>query len=146
MDLCQQINVFAFSYADRFAICFPGGSNGEESACNAGDLSSVPGSGRSPEKGIATHSSILDWRIPWTEEPGGLQSMGSKRIGHNWVTNAHRFVIGFLSRGKLLLISWLYSPSEVILEPRKIKSVIVSIVSPSICQEVMGPDATILVF
>ena len=62
------------------------------------------------------------------------------------MTNAHRFVIGFLSRGKLLLISWLYSPSEVILEPRKIKSVIVSIVSPSISQEVMGPDATILVF
>ena len=62
------------------------------------------------------------------------------------MTNAHRFVIGFLSRSKLLLISWLYSPSEVILEPRKIKSVIVSIVSPSICQEVMGPDVTILVF
>ena len=79
-DLCQQINVFAFSYADRFAICFPGGSDGEESACNA-DLSSVPGSGRSPEKGIATHSSILDWRISWTEEPGGLQFM--RRVGHD---------------------------------------------------------------
>ena len=35
------------------------------------------------EKGMATHSSILAWRIPWTEEPGGLQSMGSKRVGHN---------------------------------------------------------------
>ena len=35
------------------------------------------------EKGMATHSSILAWRIPWTEEPGGLQSMGSQRIGHN---------------------------------------------------------------
>ena len=35
---------------------------------------------------MATHSSILAWRIPWTEEPGGLQSMGSQRIGHNWVT------------------------------------------------------------
>ena len=39
------------------------------------------------EKGTATHSSILAWRIPWTEEPGGLQSMGSQRIGHNWATN-----------------------------------------------------------
>ena len=39
------------------------------------------------EKGMATHSSILAWRIPWTEEPGGLLSMGSQRIGHNWVTN-----------------------------------------------------------
>ena len=36
-----------------------------------------------PEKGMATHSSILAWRIPWTEEPGGLQSMGSKRVGHD---------------------------------------------------------------
>ena len=35
------------------------------------------------EKGMATHSSILGWRIPWTEEPGGLQSMGSQRVGHN---------------------------------------------------------------
>ena len=36
-----------------------------------------------PEKGMATHSSILAWRIPWTEEPGSLQSMGSQRVGHN---------------------------------------------------------------
>ena len=39
------------------------------------------------EKGMATHSSILAWRIPWTEEPGGLQSMGSQKVGHNWTTN-----------------------------------------------------------
>ena len=38
------------------------------------------------EEGMATHSSILAWRIPWTEEPGGLQSMGSQRVGHNWAT------------------------------------------------------------
>ena len=43
-----------------------------ESACNAGDLGSIPGWGRSLEKGMATHSSILVWRIPWTEEPGRL--------------------------------------------------------------------------
>ena len=46
---------------------------------NAGDIrdaSSIPGSGRSPEEGIATHSSILVWRNPWIEEPGGLQSIG----------------------------------------------------------------------
>ena len=52
-----------------------------------------------------------------------------------------RFVITFLPRSKHLLISWLQSPSAVILEPRKIKSVTVSTVSPSICHEVMGPDA-----
>ena len=57
-----------------------------------------------------------------------------------------RFVIAFLPRSKSLLISWLQSPSAVILEPNKIKSVTVSIVSPSICHEVMGPGAIILVF
>ena len=56
-----------------------------------------------------------------------------------------RLVIAFLSRRKCLLISWLQSPSAVILEPPKIKSVTVSIVSPSICHEVMGLDAMILV-
>ena len=57
-----------------------------------------------------------------------------------------RFVIAFLPRSKCLLISWLQSPSAVILEPRKIKPATVSIFSPSICHEVMGPDAMILVF
>ena len=57
-----------------------------------------------------------------------------------------RLVIAFLPRSKHLLISWLQSPSAVILEPPKIKSLTVSIVSPSICHEVMGPDAMILVF
>ena len=57
-----------------------------------------------------------------------------------------RLVIAFLPRSKHLLISWLQSPSAVILEPKKIKSATVSTVSPSICHEVMGPDAMILVF
>ena len=99
---------------------FPGDSDGKESAHNAGDQGSIPGSGRSPgegngnplqyswaslvaqmvknlsamqetwvqslgwedplEKGMTTHSSILAWRIPWTEEPGRLQSMGSQEL------------------------------------------------------------------
>ena len=62
--------------------CFPGGSEGKASACNAGDLGSIPGSGRSPGEGNGNpgngNSSILAWRIPWTEEPGGLQSRGSQ--------------------------------------------------------------------
>ena len=57
-----------------------------------------------------------------------------------------RLVITFLPRSQRLLISWLQSPSAVILEPPKIKSDTVSTVSPSICHEVMGPDAMILVF
>ena len=74
--------VFTIMKAQR---CFPGGS-GKESACNAGDsgdVSLIPRPGRSPGEGMATHSSILAWRTPWTEEPGGLESMGSQRVRHN---------------------------------------------------------------
>ena len=55
---------------------FSGGSDGKESACNAGDPGLIPGSGRSHGERLATHSSILAWRIPWMEEPGRLQSIG----------------------------------------------------------------------
>ena len=102
---------------------FPGNSVGKESACNAGDSGSIPGSARSPgegisyplqyswaslvaqsvknppamqrtrfdpwvgkfplEKGMVTHFSMLAWRIPWTEDPDGLQSMGLQRVAHD---------------------------------------------------------------
>ena len=55
---------------------FSRSSAGKESACSAGDPSSISGSGDPLEEGMATHSSILAWRVPWTEEPGGLQSIG----------------------------------------------------------------------
>ena len=58
----------------------------------------------------------------------------------------YSLVIVFLSRSRYLLISWLQSPSAVILEPKKIKSLTVSVVSPSLCHEVMETDAMILVF
>ena len=64
---------------------FPGGSE-KESAYNAvaaGDMDSVPESGRSPRERKATHSSMLTWRIPWTEEPGRLQSIGLQRVRHD---------------------------------------------------------------
>ena len=72
----------------------------KESACNAGDHLQCRRPGfdslgqEDPlEEKIATHSSILAWRIPWTEEPGGLQSMRLQRDGHNWVTNTfHAFL------------------------------------------------------
>ena len=57
---------------------FPGGSEVKASACKVGDPGSIPGSGRSPEKEMATQPSILAWRIPWTEEPGRLPSMGTQ--------------------------------------------------------------------
>ena len=59
---------------------------GKESACNAGDIGDlglIPGSKDPMEKAMATYSSILAWRIPWTEEPGRLQSMGSQRVRHD---------------------------------------------------------------
>ena len=49
---------------------------------DAGDADPSPGSGKSPGEGHATHSGILAWKIPWTEDPGGLQIMGSQRVGH----------------------------------------------------------------
>ena len=60
---------------------FPGGSDGKASDCNAGDSGSTPGSGSSLKKEMAIHSSILAWRIPWTEDPGRLQATGSQRVG-----------------------------------------------------------------
>ena len=53
------------------------------------DVGSVPGPQDLLEEGMATHSSILDWTIPWTEEPRGLQSMGSQRVGHDRSDSAH---------------------------------------------------------
>ena len=65
---------------------FPGGSDGKESACNAGHSGLIPELGRSLEKGMATHSRILGWGLPWTEEPDGLQSMRLQRVSHGWTT------------------------------------------------------------
>ena len=62
---------------------FPAGSDGKESACNAGEPDSIPGQEDPLEKEMASHSNILAWRIPWTEEPGDLPSMGSQRVRHD---------------------------------------------------------------
>ena len=64
-------------------VVLPGGSEVKASAFNVGDLGLIPGLGRSPGEGNGTHSSILAWRIPWTEESGGLQSKGLQRVGHD---------------------------------------------------------------
>ena len=68
---------------EKILRSFPGGSAGKESACNVGDPGLVPGLERSTGKGLETHFSILAWKIPWTEEPGRLQSTGSQRVGHD---------------------------------------------------------------
>ena len=55
----------------------------KERAHSAGDVGWIPGSGRPLEKEMATHASFLAWRVPWTEEPGGLQPMRLQRVGHD---------------------------------------------------------------
>ena len=62
---------------------FPGGSEGKESVCNVGNPGSMPNQEDPLEKGIATHSCGLAWKIPGTEEPAGPQSMGPQRGGHD---------------------------------------------------------------
>ena len=80
---------------------FLGGSDGKETACNAGDPVWSLGGDNPLEKGMAPHSSIFALRIPWTEEPGGLQSMEWQSVRHDWVTNTFTFFLWRLySRGQ----------------------------------------------
>ena len=84
---CPLFKMMFWMYSWVPSVCglpwgFPGGSDGKDSACSAGG----PGSEDPREKGVATHS-ILACRIPWTEEPGGLPSMGLQRVGHDRATN-----------------------------------------------------------
>ena len=75
------------SYKEVFSNWgLPGGSDGKECVCSAGDPGSTSGQEDPLENRMATHCSILAWEIPWTEEPGGLQSMGHKRVRHDFTT------------------------------------------------------------
>ena len=76
LTLMLVFNVKAISTLDNtYSPGFPGGSDGKESACNAGDQVRSLGREDPLEKGMAINSSILAWSIPWTGQPGGLQSM-----------------------------------------------------------------------
>ena len=82
LEVRKVVAIFFF-FLKSIYLGFLGGSDGKESTCNAGDSGSIPGLGQSPGEEGGTHSSILAWRIPWTEEPGGLEPTGSKTAGHN---------------------------------------------------------------
>ena len=84
LKLCRGAEFYWVVAADP--VGFPGGKELVCQAGDAGDPDFIPGSGRSPGEGNGNHSSILVWEIPWTEEPGGPQSMGSQRAGHDWAT------------------------------------------------------------
>ena len=121
------------------------------------DLLAVQGTLNSLLQHHSSNASILQCSAFFTVQLSHSYMTTGKTIALTWWTFAgkvmfllfnmlSRLVIAFLPRSKHLLISWLQSPSAVILEFKKIKSVTVSIVSPSICHEVMGRDAMILVF
>ena len=104
----------------RLLTClgFPGGSDSKEPDSNMGDL----GWEDPLEKGMATHSSILAWRIPWTEKSGRLQSMGLPRVRHDWVTYTHTqthtlisLVWGFTHGSAQGFISFLFLPSDFLM-------------------------------
>ena len=90
---CEHVRAEAFPrflYSQHLPLpCFPGGSDSKESAVVWETW--VPSLGREDplEEGMAAHPSILSWRIPGTEEPGGLQFMGSQRVRHDWSSLAH---------------------------------------------------------
>ena len=105
----------------------------------------------SPKASILQHSALFITQLSHPYVTSGktialtIQTFVGK-VMSLLVNKLSRLVIAFLPRSKRLLISWLQSPSIVILEPKKIKSVTVSTVSASICYEMMGPDTMILVF
>ena len=75
------------------------------------------------EKGMAPDSSILAWRIPWTEAPGGLWSMGSQRVGHNWVNNTHTIFLNFIYLHLFLAVLGLHCYAGFSLVTAKVGSV-----------------------
>ena len=97
--LCQGIKLLLSKYwLTKWLKGFPGGTVVKNPLSNAGDVGSSPGSGRSLEKEIATHSSILAWEIPWTKESDTLQSIVLQRVGHSWETKQQQMTKGGIWR------------------------------------------------
>ena len=126
---------------------FPGGSEVKASVCNAGEPGSILESGRSPGEGNGNplQYSCLESPMDRGAWRATVHGVAKSRTRLSDFTHSLRLVIMFLPSSKHLLMSWLQSPSAVILEPPKIKSVTVSRF-PIYYHEVMGPDAMILVF
>ena len=108
LDLINLLLLFWKLLSQRWPFCCRRGTSGKEPACQSRldltDLGSSPGTERSPGGGMATHSSILAWWIPWTEEPGRLQSIGFHRAEHDWSD-----------------LTW----SMVVFRPKSLKSVLI---------------------
>ena len=105
--LGESLGHHGFTHCLFYTMGFLGGSDGKESACSAGDLGLIPGSGRSPGEANGNHSSVLAWEIPWTEEPGWLQCMGSQRVRGDWVTfTSFHFIIPYPCVNPLGLVTF----------------------------------------
>ena len=89
--ITQQTTQFKLCTKDYMG--FPGGLDGKESACNAGDPGSIPGSGRFLGEGNGNPLQYSCLKIPWREEPTGLQSMESQTVRHDRVTNTFRYIL-----------------------------------------------------
>ena len=95
------------------------------------------------------YSGLISFRIDWFDLLAGDLLIRWTLVGKEMsllFNMLFRFIIAFLPRNKHLLISWLQSPSTVILQPKKIKSITASTFLPSLCHKMMGPDSMILVF
>ena len=132
---------FDIAFLPMSFLDFPDGSDSKASAYNMGDPGLIPGSRRSPGEGNG--NPLLPGKSHGRRSLVGYSSWGRKESD---TTKRLHFHFHFFPMSKHLLISWLRSPSAVILEAKKIKSVTASIFSPSVCHEMMGPDAMILVF
>ena len=119
LKLCWEAEFYWVVAADP--VGFPGGRELICQAGDAGDPDFIPGSGRSPGEGNGNHSSILVWEIPWTEEPGGPQSMGSQRAGHDWATEyVHKWTQWMAQENKevgVLTVGQSRVPSILLPEP-----------------------------
>ena len=115
-DLLSANSLYPYNKSLYVCMCyiyysgFPGGTSGKESICQCrrhkeAQVWSLVW--EDPlEEGIATHSSILAWRIPWTEEPGGLQSKGSQRVKHNWSDSGRAHILHMYVWSRLLRVPW----------------------------------------
>ena len=101
--VCQK-NEYRYLY--NWIRAFPGGSDGKEICWDARDPGCILGLEDPLEKEMAIHSSILAWRLPWTEEPGRLQFMRSQRVGHDWATDTGCFQILAIIYETAINIGW----------------------------------------
>ena len=101
VPISRLVQNFLFSFT--LYICPHGGSDSKESVCSAGDLGLIPGSERSPGEGNGSPLQCSCLENPRTEEPGGLQSTGSQRVGHDWANNTF-FVLIYLPSVQVLCL------------------------------------------